>query len=220
MRAQARALAAAMVAALVCTAAAAAGGDAYTVRMTPDGQAAARAALLTKGDLGGGWEGGPSKPQLSTGLHCRTYHPKLSDLVIVGAASAQYRQPGLLMHSDVQVFRTERMVALDWRRTAAATRFLACLRATAKKSATAAKLRFVSFRKLRVPAIGTETTAYRTIFDAQAPQGAIRMAVDIIAFTHGRTELMLVTTMALASAPTLVENEIVLARTLAGRVRA
>lgn len=208
-----------MLAALVSATAATAGGDAYTVRMTPDGQVAARAALLTQADLGGGWEGGPSKPQLSTGLHCRTYHPRLSDLVIVGAASAQYRQPGLQMHSDVQVFRTEKMVALDWRRTAAATRFLACLRATAKNAATTSRLRFVSFRPLRVPAIGTRTAAYRTIFDARAPEGTIRLAVDIIAFTHGTTELMLTTTMALASAPTLVQNEIVLARTLAARVR-
>jgi hypothetical protein len=208
-----------MLAALVCTTAATAGGDNYTVRMTPEGQAAARAAVLTKSDLGGGWDGGSSKPQLSTGLHCRTYHPRLSDLVIVGAASAQYRQPGLQMHSDVQVFRTEQMVARDWRRTAAASRFMACVRATAKKAAASARLRFVSFRPLRVPAIGTRTTAYRTIFDAQAPQGTIRLAVDIIAFTHGRTESMLTTTMALASAPTLVQNEIVLARTLASRVR-
>ncbi len=163
------ALAAATAAALVFTAAASAGRDAYTVRMTAEGQAAARAALLTKADLGPGWEGGPRKPQLSSGLSCPHFHPKFADLVIVGAAAVQYHQPGLQMRSDSQVFRTEKMVRTDWRRTAQGPRFLSCLRAVAKRAATSGKSRFVSFRKLRVPVIGTNTIAFRTIFDVRSP---------------------------------------------------
>ena len=214
------ALAAATAAALVFTAAATAGRNAYTVRMTAEGQAAARAALLTKADLGPGWEGGQRKPQLSAGLSCPHFHPKFSDLVIVGAASVQYHQPGLQMRSDSQVFRTEKMVSTDWRRTAQRPRFLRCLRAVAKRSATSGKSRFVSFRKLRVPVIGTRAVAFRTIFDVRSPQGTIRLAVDIIGFTQGRTELTLTTTMALASAATLAQNELVLAKSLVSRVRA
>jgi len=209
-----------MATALVSTAAATAGRNSYAVRMTAEGQAAARAALLTKADLGAGWEGGPTKPHLGSGLSCRHFHPKLSDLVIIGAASVQYHQPGLQMRSDSQVFRTEKMVRADWRRTAQGPRFVSCLRAAARRSATSGKSRFVSFRKLRVPVIGTQTVAFRTIFDVRSPQGTIRLAVDIIGFTQGRTELTLTTTMALASAPTLAQNELVLAKTLVSRVRA
>jgi hypothetical protein len=45
-------------------------------------------------------------------------------------------------------------------------------------------------------------------------------AIDIIGFTQGRTELTLTTTMALASAATVAQNELVLAKSLVSRVRA
>jgi hypothetical protein len=207
------------LAALAFAAVASAGGRSYTVHMTRDGQAAARAALLTTSDLGSGWTGGARKPDLFTNLRCSNYHPKLSDLVIVGAASVRYRQPGLEVSSDSQVFRSERMVQKDWRRTAEAPHFVSCLRAAARKAANGRKSRFVAFRKLPVPAIGTNTAAFRTIFDVSTKQGKVRLAVDIIGFTRGTTELTLTTTMALASVPTLAANEIVLARTLLTRVR-
>ena len=78
----------------------------------------------------------------------------------------------------------------------------------------------MSFRKLSLPAIGTHATGYRTTFDVKTARGTIRLVVDIVAVTRGRTEISLTTTMPLASVPTLFPNELVLAQTIVGRVRA
>jgi hypothetical protein len=217
-----RALAAAAIAACASTATASAGGEHYTVHRTAADDAAARAVVLTKADLGnpGDWTGGARKPNLSGDLGCANYHPKISDLVIVGAAAVRYAQPGIVMSNDAQVFRTPTMVEHDWQRGPAAPKFAACLRGAARRAANEGTSRFVSFRRLSLPAIGTHAIGYRTTFDAKTAQGTIRLVVDIIAVTRGRTEISLTTTMPLASVPTLFPNELVLAQTVVGRVRA
>ena len=178
--------------------------------------------LLSKADLGnpGDWTGGARKPNLSGELGCANYHPKVSDLVIVGAAAVRYAQPGIVMTNDAQVFRTPAMVEHDWQRGPAAPKFAPCLRGAARRAADEGTSRFVSFRRLSLPAIGTHAIGYRTTFDAKTAQGTIRLVVDIIAVTRGRSEVSLTTTMPLASVPTLFPNELVLAQTIVGRVRA
>ena len=131
----------------------------------------------------------------------------------------RYAQPGIVMTNDAQVFRTPAMVRRLAAR-AAAPKFAPCLRGAARRAADEGTSRFVSFRKLSLPAIGTHATGYRTTFDAKSAQGTIRLVVDIIAVTRGRTEVSLTTTMPLASVPTLFPNELVLAQTIVARVRA
>jgi hypothetical protein len=217
-----RVLAAAAIAACAATATASAGGERYTVHRTAADDAAARAVLLSKADLGnpGDWTGGARKPNLSGELGCANYHPKVSDLVIVGAAAVRYAQPGIVMTNDAQVFRTPAMVEHDWQRGPVAPKFAPCLRGAARRAADEGTSRFVSFRRLSLPAIGTHAIGYRTTFDAKTAQGTIRLVVDIIAVTRGRSEVSLTTTMPLASVPTLFPNELVLAQTIVGRVRA
>ena len=64
-----------------------AGDGKEQIKFNPADQAAARAVVIRRADLGSsGWVGGPTKPDLSSGPTCANYHPKVSDLVLTGAA--------------------------------------------------------------------------------------------------------------------------------------
>src|SRR5438552_1972380 len=92
--------------------------------------------------------GGPTA--LGAILSCPNYHPKLSDLVITGAAGARYRRSAFEFDSVSEVLKTRRMVALDWRRSVLVSGALPCLRREMINGlGSTAKL--VSFRKLPFP---------------------------------------------------------------------
>ena len=69
-------------------------GDSYTVRYKAADQAAARAVVPRRADLGttAQWKGGPAKPDLSS-LTCPGYRPKQSDLIVTGAAASEWTTP-------------------------------------------------------------------------------------------------------------------------------
>src|ERR671934_2424433 len=75
------AVAASVAVAVVTTTRASSPRQDLQIRIDAADQAAARAALLRRSDLGTGWNGGPAKPdRLPTG-GCAGHAPKLSDLV-------------------------------------------------------------------------------------------------------------------------------------------
>jgi hypothetical protein len=213
-------LAGAAIAALLSAATATAGRDSYKVRMTAEGQAAARAVMPSKADIGApsDWKGGATKPDISNDLKCANYRPKVSDLVVTGAAAVTYKQPGLVISVQAAVLASERMARLDWKRSIGARHYVDCSRAKIRKSMTG-KQTFVSLRRLAIPQLGTVSSAYRTLVDVKTKIGKVRMAIDVLIFGRGRTEMAVITTMPLASVPTLAPNELVLAKTLVGRVR-
>jgi hypothetical protein len=213
-----RVLALAALAVLASEASATAGKNSYTVRTTPAGQAAARAVVLRASDVGSGWKGGPVKPDLSVDPPCANFHPRYSDLVVTGAAATHYLQPGLAVRSDVAILRTPKMVALDWRRTYGTARYIACARTNLRKLQSKTT-HVVALRRLSFPHIATYSSAYRATLDVKTKAGTVPVAVDILAFGSGRTEVVMTTTMPLASVPTLAQNELVLARMLASRIR-
>jgi hypothetical protein len=206
---------------LAFSAVALAAGDRYTVRTTKADTAAARAAMLTKRDLGSpaDWKGGFEKPTFSPSLHCKGYHPRLSDLVITGAAKARYRQPGLEVGSDAEVFRSAEMMRLDWLRSAGSPKFLGCFRETLRRTATSGK-RLVSFEQIPFPRLGAYSAAYRMLIDVKTPNGTARVVVDIVGIAQGRTEVTLGTTMPLTSVTAIFPNELVWAKQLLARAHA
>ena len=205
-------------AALASTATAAAGSDNYKMRMGPSGKAAARAVLLTKSDVGSGWTGGVVKPDLSV-TRCANYKPRLSDLVLNGAAKATYKQPGFQLSSSSQVLKTAAMVRLDWQRSFASPHFISCLRKVSAKDLPAQKGRIVSLRRLAVPRVGDNSGGIRIVIDFKVKNGTVRMVVDMVAFTKGRTEMSLTTTMPITGVEALAPNEAVFAKLMASRAR-
>jgi hypothetical protein len=220
-RSRARCLAGAVIAALAFTATASAGSDRYTLRQTAEGKAAARAVMLQKADLGSpaDWKGGPVKVDISTGSTCANYHPKASDLVLSGASAASYVNSGITMRSDSEVFATERMMKLDWQRTAGNPHFFSCLRASAKKGWTGDN-RFVSLQPLVAPGGPPGSIGIRLVISVTRNGGPrMLMAVDTLGFGRGKTEIALTTILPLAMVTSLFPNELVVFKTLSGRIR-
>jgi hypothetical protein len=212
------ALASAMVALTIAAAVSAGGGE--QIRFNAADQAAARAVVIRRADLGSsGWQGGRVKPDLSGGPTCPNYHPKVSDLVITGAAKADFRRSGFEFASQVQVLKTRRMVALDWRRSVLAPGVVSCLRRTlANGLGSTAKV--ISFAKLPFPHLSTYSALFRGVISVRAQGQTVRVLTDIVLVGRSRTEINLTIAGPAAAKSGISAAERRLARALLARVRA
>lgn len=195
--------------------------DKETIHLTDAGQAAARAAVLTRADLGtaSGWTGGAKKPDLSSTPPCPNFDPKQSDLTLNGVAQTVFTHPGLQFDSEAQVLQTPQMVKLDWQRSVLTPQLLPCLRTgLAKALGSAAKV--VSVQRVAFPKLATYAAAFRVVMDVSASGTTLRMMSDIVLVGRGRTELTLTTTALLAAKATVWPAEVRLARLLLTRVSA
>jgi hypothetical protein len=190
--------------------------DAIQVHYTAADQAAARAELVRVGDLGAGWKGVSRKPDVSSDLGCTSYKPKQSDLVVTGAAAAEFTYTGLDIRSEAHVLRSARMVVLDWQRTVVAPQVLPCLRQAATKN-TEPQAKFVSLNRLAFPRITARTAAFRALVDVTSGGTTVRVLIDIVAIGKGRSELTLTTTAPYAARASVQTAEVRLARIIAAR---
>jgi hypothetical protein len=184
---------------------------------TAAGNARARAEVLRHSDLGKGWSGGFRKPDLNSTLPC-SYHPKQSDLVVIGAAETRWARVPFEVGSEAQVLRTAAMVRRDWRRTVLAPQVLPCLRQSFKKSlGTSAKL--VSFGRVAFRRLATYTNAFRLVANVNTPSGPVPVEVDVVVMGTGPNELTLTVSGLAAARASLRATEVRLARVLARRAR-
>jgi len=181
-------------------------------------QAAARAVVLRRSDLGAGWTGGRIKPDLTSQVSCASYHPKVSDLVVTGAAESQFRGTGLVLANEVEVFRTAAMVDRDWRRSIVPAA-VPCLRRTLTKG-LGAQAKVLSFGRIPFPKVGTHSAAFRGIVVVSALGQTVRVLLDIVLVGRGRTEISLDATAPASGARVVSAAERRLARKLAARARA
>ena len=204
--------------ALATAAGVAAGDGKEQIRLNPVDQAAARAVVIRRSDLGtSGWQGGPVKPDLS-GPSCPNYHPKLFDLVITGAAEADFRRGGFAFGSAGEVLKTRRMVALDWRRSVLAPGAVSCLRTTMRNGlGTTAKV--ISFAKLPFPRLATYVAFFRAAIGVPVQGRTVRLLADIVLVGRGRTELTLSVVGPAAAKTAISAAERRLARSLISRAR-
>jgi hypothetical protein len=187
------------------------------IARTAAGNARARAEVLLRSDLGKGWSGGFKKPDLSSTLPC-SYHPKQSDLVLIGAAETRWDKMPFDVDSEAQVLRTAAMVRRDWRRTVLAPQVLPCLRQSFKKSlGTSAKL--VSFGRVAFPRLATYTNAFRLLANVNTPSGPVPVEIDVVVMGTGPNELTLAASGLAAAKTSLRATELRLARLLARRAR-
>jgi hypothetical protein len=190
------------------------------IRFNPADQAAARAAVLRRADLGSeGWTGGTVKPDLSSTMSCPGYNPKQSDLVLTGAAEADFHHAGIGLQSIAQVLKTRSMVARDWKRTVVDPRALTCLRRMLTKQLTANE-RLVSFRKLAFRPLARYTAAYRLLIAVRTQGQRVLVMVDVVLVGRSRTELTLTVAAPFAARASISRAEVRLARGLLARVRA
>ncbi len=195
--------------------------DKEQIKLTAAGQAAARAAVMQRADLGGstGWTGGAKRPDLSSATGCANFQPKQSDLVLVGAAETVFKHPGVEFDSEAQVLQTPAMVGLDWQRTVLAPQVLPCLKSNLAKHLSATE-RLVSVRQIPFPALAPYTRAYRTIVDVKSGSATARIFVDVVLLGRKSTEITLTTTAPMLAEPAVRGAEQRLARILVSRVAA
>ena len=199
-----------------------AGADQYQVRLTAAGNAAARAAVVARSDLGSSaaWTGVSKKPDpdLSSSSTCAGFDPKESDLVIVGAAETDWKHPGLEFDSVAEVLQTAKMVQLDWQRVMLSPKLLPCLRKTVPQG-LGARGKLVAARELAVPQLATYAKAFEMVVDVKSGSQTVRIMIDMLFVARGRTEITLTTAAAFAARSIVQPAEIRLARALVARAR-
>ena len=196
-----------------------AGDGKEQIKFNSADQAAARAVVIRRADLGSsGWTGGPTKPDLSSGPRCANYHPKVSDLVLTGAARTTFQNAGFAFDSQSSVLKTKRMVALDWRRSVLAPGAVTCLRHTIGKG-LGSNAKVVSFRKL-FPQLATYAALFRGVISVSSQGTTVRVLTDLVLVGRSRTELTLTIVGPVSAKSALSAAERRLARSLIARARA
>jgi hypothetical protein len=187
------------------------------VALTAAGNRQAKAEVLRRADLGKGWSGGAKKPDLSSTMPCSWYHPKQSDLVVVGAAETTWQKSELEIDSEAEVLRTAKMVRLDWHRTVVARQVMLCLRqGFAKEIGSSGKL--VSFARVAFPHLARHTRAFRAVAKVKTGGGTVLVEFDFVAVGVRANELTLTLSGPAAKKP--LHAELVrLTRRLASRMR-
>lgn len=196
------------LAALVVTSTAAA----YKIRYTAADQAAARAAVVKKTDLGSapGWKGGFKKPDVNSTPDCAGV-PKTSDFVATGASHTAFQNGPISVETEVDVLQTEAMVRADWRRSIKPA-LLACFKQELSK-ALGANSTFVSATRIAVPKIAPLVANYRLVFDVASGNDKVRFFVDALLYAKGRAEVSL-----LVAAPWVARSEVRAAELRLGRL--
>ena len=189
------------------------------VRLNSADQAAARAAVLRRGDLGSGWTGGARKAPPPSTVTCPGYQPKQSDLVRTGAAEARFQHTGLVLQTDAQVLKTRTMVARDWQRSVADPRSVNCLRHMLSKQLPSNE-RLVSFGRRAFPRLAKYSAAYRMLVRVHAQGQTVLVVVDLVTVGRSRTELTLTMSAPAAARRVLPAAEVRVARALLARLRA
>jgi len=205
--------------ALVPTAFASSPSNKEQVRFNPADQAAARAAVLRKTDLGSGWGGGRTKPDTSAKMSCPGYEPKQSDLVLTGAAETVWGRSGIQLQSLAQVLKTPAMVARDWQRTVVDPRAIACLRTTLAKGLTSRE-RLVSFKRAAFSRLARYSRLYRAVIEVRAQGQKVRVLADFVLVGRRRTELTLSVAAPDAIRASVSRSEVKWARTMLARADA
>lgn len=213
-----KALAAAALGALVLCGTALA--DQWQVHRTAAGDRQAKAVVLTRADLGGaaGWTGGSIKPDLTSGLTCKSYDPKQSDLIVVGAAETKWDQAaGIEIDDQATVLKTARMVSLDWQRTVLDPRVAPCLRAMLSKEIGAGG-KLASFGRVAFPSVAPLSRAYRAVISVTSGGTKVDVDADIVLIGKKNTEISLMVVVPSAARAQMHGAEVRLARILASRV--
>ena len=203
--------------AVAAGAAVAATGEKEQIHLTKADQAAAKRAVAVRSDLGSGnWTGGYTKPDLSQSSSCATFHPKQADLVVTGAAEADWTEQGLQLETVAQVLKTPAMVAADWRRTILAPGAAPCLRTRLLKD-LGKGFTFVSFRRVIFAPVATNAQAFLMLVDVKTNTGKVRVAIQFVAIARGRTELTVVSIVQNAVQKVVAQIDAQIARALVAR---
>jgi len=191
------------------------------VKIVPRDQAAARAALLTRADLGPAWKGGTTaNPSLKAPV-CPSLRPDYSKLTITGHGESRFDNGngGFQVVSDVEVWRTaaqaeKHMSAL------LQPKLPRCIRYAIAKSLGTSNVTLLPVERQKIAKLADTTVHYRAPIGVKSGNQTFTVLSDFVFLRKGRTEIYLNVV-----APSTDEGQVTsfvtrVARQLAKRVRA
>jgi hypothetical protein len=204
---------------LTLTASASASQGPDTIRLTSEGQAAAKAVVLTKADFSfaTGWTGGavkPDSPSNNSTANCTVAGSKPFATVTSGDQMAEFNHTGAKVMSEIVILKTRAMVRGDWKRHVG-PQLITCLRAKFAKWLQPNE-RIISVKARAFPHVATYTQAYRVLTAVTVNGTTVTIASDFILFARGPTEAIMTTVAPIS--PLLNAFEAHLAQVMATRM--
>jgi hypothetical protein len=210
-----------MIAVLAAATAVTAYADTRTprIKLNAADQAAARGAVIRRSDLDSprGLSGGRTPPELEAWPTCSNYHPKVSDLLVTGAARSFFssESPTVAYGSQVVLLQTAAMARRDWRRSLQ-PELVPCMRAAYQKDAGPG-WKVKSAEIVPLSPIGSRSVAFRIAFSGPGKRNLVYTAIG---FFSGRTEVTISAISPATMEKTATATALRLARVVAARIRA
>ena len=216
-----RAVTAALAVALLTAAAALADPLDPQTKINAADQAAAKAALLTRADLGSGWSGGEMTPTSLKSPRCPTLQPSFHDLTLTGHAEASFRlgTSGWQIDTDVTILKTKKQVAAQYQRLMKPA-LAGCVRYDLLKTTGAdPNATLGPGEKVNFPKLATVALMFRVPIGYKVGKQTINFVDDTIFLSKGRTQFWLNFLAPASDSATLELREQEIAKTLLNRVR-
>jgi hypothetical protein len=162
-------------------------------RHTKADMARAKRASIYASDLGAGWKAQRSSGQGSN-PRCSTYNPDQSDLVQTGKYdSPDFTRPNSsFVSSSTGVFRTARMAQRGYDRVAV-PQLPGCFAELFRKgTGTPKAVKIISAGRLGFPKLGKRSNAYRLLLIYTTNGTKLPVAVDLVLFNRGRTDVAMI----------------------------
>ena len=190
------------------------------LQLKSDAQAAARATLLKRADLGTVLDRQDEQAGLLLGDAVLELPP---EAVRPRSTTAPPRLAGAIRppsrsHHRPRFWRRPTMVALDWQRTVQDSRVLQCLHTELAKGLPA-ETKLAPFKRIAFPRLSPHSAAFRALVDVKAPTATVRMMFDFVLVGHGRTEISLTVTAPAAAAAAVRGLELRLAQLMISRAK-
>lgn len=210
-----------LLACVVTAAAAAADPLDPKTKIVKSDQAAATAALLTQGDLGVGWAGGPTAPANFKAPRCPALQPNFHDLTVTGHAEAFFHldQAGWQIDSDVTVLKTPQQVASQYKRLFV-PKLATCIKYDVLKSTGAdPSVHLGTTKRLDFPKVAAVAALYRTAILYSVGKKVVTVFDDTLMLSKNRTQFWVNIVAPSSDVGPLELREQEIAKTLLKRVR-
>jgi hypothetical protein len=184
-------------------------------------QTAAVAVLLTRDDLGAGWNGGQIKPVSMKMPRCPAQQPNFSDLTLTGHAEANFNNGngGWQIDSDVTVLKTAKQVTAQFDRLT--PKLGTCVRYDVlKNTGTDPSIQLGLVKRLSFPKLAPVALLYRTSIVVKAGKTSVTVFDDTIMLAKGRTSIWMNFVAPSTDQGPLELREQQIAKALLARVRA
>jgi len=185
-------------------------------------QTAAVAVLLTRDDLGTGWNGGQIKPVSLKMPRCPAQQPNFSDLTLTGHAEANFNNGngGWQIDSDITMLKSAKQVTAQFGRLMK-PKLGTCVRYDVlKTTGTDPSIQLGLVKQLTFPKLAPVALLYRTTIVVKAGKTSVIVYDDTLMLAKGRTSIWMNFIAPSSDQGPLALREQQLAKALLARVRA